>query len=154
MGRAADLFFALGGGIDFMRVFADRLYGVPPEQIVGSSGKLNFELRDGKPVLMKMPELNFNDDKAGKPVGIQMHIDRRPIAAFGNSDGDLQMLVREQVKANPVSRGRRLTLGGRSMLLMQVELLDPGFQSRRLDVEKRRRTGGSTNAPIALLERL
>ena len=75
-----------------MRVFAERVYGVPPEQIVGSSGKLNFELRDAKPVLMKMPELNFNDDKAGKPVGIQMHIGRRPIAAFGNSDGDLQML--------------------------------------------------------------
>src|SRR4051795_13422754 len=85
-------FIVSGGGIDFMRVFAERVYGVPPEQTVGSSGKLNFELRDGKPVLMKMPELNFNDDKAGKPVGIQMHIGRRPIAAFGNSDGDLQML--------------------------------------------------------------
>jgi haloacid dehalogenase-like hydrolase len=85
-------FIVSGGGIDFMRVFADRVYGVPPEQTVGSSGKLNFELRDGKPVLMKMPELNFNDDKTGKPVGIQIHIGRRPIAAFGNSDGDLQML--------------------------------------------------------------
>ena len=59
---------------------------------MGSSGKLNFELRDGKPVLMKLPELNFIDDKAGKPVGIQMHIGGQPIAAFGNSDGDLQML--------------------------------------------------------------
>ena len=87
-----ETFIVSGGGIDFMRVFAERIYGVPPEQTVGSSGKLNFELRDGKPVLMKMPELNFNDDKAGKPVGIQMHIGRRPIAAFGNSDGDLQML--------------------------------------------------------------
>ena len=85
-------FIVSGGGIDFMRVFAERVYGIPPEQIVGSSGKLDFELRDGKPVLMKLPELNFNDDKAGKPVGIQMHIGRRPIAAFGNSDGDLQML--------------------------------------------------------------
>src|SRR3954452_10782300 len=85
-------FIVSGGGIDFMRVFAERVYGVPPEQIVGSSGKLNFELRDGKPVLVKMPELSFNDDKTGKPVGIQMHIGRRPIAAFGNSDGDLQML--------------------------------------------------------------
>jgi hypothetical protein len=85
-------FIVSGGGIDFMRTFAERVYGVPPEQTIGSSGKLNFELRDGKPVLMKMPELNFNDDKAGKPVGIQTHIGRRPIAAFGNSDGDLQML--------------------------------------------------------------
>jgi hypothetical protein len=85
-------FIVSGGGIDFMRVFAERVYGVPAEQTVGSSGKLNFELRDGKPVLMKMPELSFNDDKTGKPVGIQIHIGRRPIAAFGNSDGDLQML--------------------------------------------------------------
>jgi phosphoglycolate phosphatase-like HAD superfamily hydrolase len=85
-------FIVSGGGIDFMRVFSERVYGIPPEQIVGSSGKLDFELRDGKPVLMKLPELNFNDDKGGKPVGIQMHIGRHPIAAFGNSDGDLQML--------------------------------------------------------------
>jgi hypothetical protein len=85
-------FIVSGGGIDFMRVFAERVYGIPPEQIVGSSGKLDFELRNGKPMLMKLPELNFNDDKGGKPVGIQMHIGRRPIFAFGNSDGDLQML--------------------------------------------------------------
>ena len=91
-------FIASGGGIDFMRVFAERVYGVPPEQVIGSSGKLNFELRDGKPVLMKMPSLNFIDDKTGKPVGIQMHIGRQPIAAFGNSDGDLQML--EWAKGN------------------------------------------------------
>ena len=85
-------FIVSGGGIDFMRAFAERVYGIPPEQVVGSSGKLSFELRDGKPVLMKLPQLNFIDDKAGKPVGIQMHIGRQPIAAFGNSDGDLQML--------------------------------------------------------------
>ena len=85
-------FIVSGGGVDFMRVFAERVYGIPPEQIVGSSGKLDFELRDGKPVLMKLPTFNFNDDKAGKPVGIQMHIGRRPIFSFGNSDGDLQML--------------------------------------------------------------
>jgi phosphoglycolate phosphatase-like HAD superfamily hydrolase len=85
-------FIVSGGGIDFMRVFAERVYGIPPEQVVGSSGKLNFELRDGRPILMKLPSLNFNDDKTGKPVGIQMHIGRQPIAAFGNSDGDLQML--------------------------------------------------------------
>src|SRR5207245_4736274 len=85
-------FIASGGGIDFMRVFAERVYGIPPEQIIGSSGKLNFELRDGKPIIMKMPELNFNDDKTGKPVGIQMHLGRQPIAAFGNSAAALHML--------------------------------------------------------------
>ena len=85
-------FIVAGGGIDFMRVFAERVYGIPPEQVVGSSGKLSFELRDGHPVLMKLPALNFNDDKTGKPIAIQMHIGRQPIAAFGNSDGDLQML--------------------------------------------------------------
>jgi phosphoserine phosphatase len=85
-------FIVSGGGIDFMRVFAERVYGIPPEQVVGSSGKLDFEMRDGKPILMQLPELSFNDDKAGKPVQIQMHIGRRPIASFGNSDGDLQML--------------------------------------------------------------
>jgi hypothetical protein len=81
-----------GGGIEFMRAWAEQVYGIPPEQVVGSSIKTQFELRDGQPVLVRQPELNFIDDKAGKPVGIQQHIGRRPIAAFGNSDGDLQML--------------------------------------------------------------
>jgi hypothetical protein len=85
-------FIVSGGGVDFMRVFSERVYGIPPEQTIGSSGKLSFELRDGKPVLVKLPELNFNDDKTGKPVAIQMQVGRRPIFAFGNSDGDLQML--------------------------------------------------------------
>ncbi len=85
-------FIVSGGGIEFMRPWTEKVYGIPPEQVVGSSGKLKFELRDGKPVLVKLPELNFIDDKAGKPVGIQQHIGRRPILAFGNSDGDLQML--------------------------------------------------------------
>ena len=85
-------FIVSGGGIEFMRPWTEEVYGIPPEQVVGSSGKLKFELRDEKPVLVKLPDINFIDDKAGKPVGIQMHIGRRPIAAFGNSDGDLQML--------------------------------------------------------------
>jgi phosphoglycolate phosphatase-like HAD superfamily hydrolase len=85
-------FIVSGGGVDFMRVFSEEVYGIPPEQVVGSSGKLKFDIRDGKPVLVKLPEINFVDDKAGKPVGIQQFIGRRPIAAFGNSDGDLQML--------------------------------------------------------------
>src|SRR5262249_19145401 len=85
-------FIVSGGGIEFMRVWAEKVYGIPPEQIVGSSIKTGLEVREGKPVLVRLPEMNFIDDKAGKPVGIQMHIGRRPIAAFGNSDGDLEML--------------------------------------------------------------
>jgi phosphoglycolate phosphatase-like HAD superfamily hydrolase len=85
-------FIVTGGGIEFMRVFAEQVYGIPPEQVIGSSGKLKFEMRDGKPVLVKLPAIDFIDDKDGKPIGIQTHIGRRPIAAFGNSDGDLQML--------------------------------------------------------------
>jgi len=85
-------FIVSGGGIEFMRPWAERIYGIPPEQVVGSSIKTKFELREGKPVLMRLPEIEFIDDKAGKPVGIHKFIGRRPIAAFGNSDGDLQML--------------------------------------------------------------
>ena len=85
-------FIVSGGGIEFMRVFTEEVYGIPPEQVVGSSIKTVFELRDGNPVLVRLPEINFIDDKAGKPVGIHQFIGRRPIAAFGNSDGDLEML--------------------------------------------------------------
>ena len=85
-------FIVSGGGIEFMRPWTEKVYGIPPEQVVGSSIKTKFEMRDGKPVLMRLPELNFIDDKAGKPVGINQHIGRRPIAAFGNSVGDQQML--------------------------------------------------------------
>jgi hypothetical protein len=81
-----------GGGIEFMRPWTENVYGIPPEQIIGSNGKVKFELRDGQPVLVRLPEIDFIDDKAGKPVGIHKFIGRRPIAAFGNSDGDLQML--------------------------------------------------------------
>lgn len=85
-------FVVSGGGIEFLRPWTEKVYGIPPEQIIGSSIKTKFELRDGNPVLVRLPEINFIDDKAGKPIGIQQHIGRRPIAAFGNSDGDLQML--------------------------------------------------------------
>jgi len=85
-------FIVSGGGIEFMRPWMEKTYGIPPEQVVGSSIKTKFELRDGKPVLVRLPEVNFIDDNVGKPVGINQHIGRRPIAAFGNSDGDLQML--------------------------------------------------------------
>jgi len=85
-------FIVSGGGIEFMRPWVEAVYGIPPEQVVGSSIKTRFEMRDGKPVLVRLPEINFIDDKEGKPVGINEHIGRRPVAAFGNSDGDLQML--------------------------------------------------------------
>jgi phosphoserine phosphatase len=85
-------FIVSGGGIEFMRAWTERVYGVPPEQVIGSSIKTKFEMRDGKPVLVRLPELNFNDDKGDKPVAINQHIGRRPIAAFGNSSGDKEML--------------------------------------------------------------
>jgi hypothetical protein len=81
-----------GGGIEFMRPWTEKAYGIPPEQVIGSSIKTKFEMRDGKPVLMRLSEMDFIDDKAGKPVGIGKFIGRRPILAFGNSDGDLEML--------------------------------------------------------------
>ena len=98
-------FIVSGGGIEFMRPWAERVYGVPPEQVIGSSIKTKFELRDGRPVLVRLPELNFIDDKAGKPVGINEYIGRRPLAAFGNSDGDLEML-----QWTTAERGARLAL--------------------------------------------
>jgi phosphoglycolate phosphatase-like HAD superfamily hydrolase len=85
-------FIVSGGGIDFLRAFSEKSYGVPPEQVIGSSIKAKYEVRDGKPVIIKQPELNFIDDKGGKPVGIHQHIGRRPVFAAGNSDGDFEML--------------------------------------------------------------
>jgi hypothetical protein len=85
-------FIVSGGGIEFMRPWTERVYGVPPEQVVGSSIKTKFQMRDGRPELFRLAEVNFIDDNVGKPVGINEFIGRRPILAFGNSDGDLQML--------------------------------------------------------------
>ena len=85
-------FILSGGGIEIMRAWTERVYGIPPEQVVGSSMKLKFEMREGKPVLIKLPVIDLNDDKEGKPIGIESRIGRRPLMAFGNSDGDLQML--------------------------------------------------------------
>jgi haloacid dehalogenase-like hydrolase len=92
--RANDFktYIVSGGGIEFMRPWTEAVYGIPPEQVVGSSIKTEFEVRGGKPVLVRLPALDFIDDKTGKPIGINAHIGRRPIAAFGNSDGDMQML--------------------------------------------------------------
>jgi hypothetical protein len=81
-----------GGGVEFMRPWTERTYGIPPEQVVGSTIKLKYALRDGQPVLIRLPEIEFIDDNAGKPEGISRAIGRRPIAAFGNSDGDYEML--------------------------------------------------------------
>ncbi len=85
-------FIVSGGGIEFLRAFAEEVYGVPPEQVVGSSIVTRYENASGKPALVREPKVNFIDDKAGKPVGIQQHIGRRPVLAFGNSDGDFEML--------------------------------------------------------------
>jgi len=85
-------YIASGGGIEFMRAFSERVYGIPPEQVIGSSGRTKYEILDGKPAIVRLPEINFVDDKAGKPVGIQMRLGRRPVMAIGNSDGDFQML--------------------------------------------------------------
>jgi phosphoserine phosphatase len=96
-------FIVSGGGIEFLRAFAEERYGIPPEQVVGSSIVTKFERRDGRPILFRLPQVNFVDDGPGKPVGINQHIGRRPIAAFGNSDGDLEML-----QWTTESGGRRL----------------------------------------------
>ncbi len=98
-------FIVSGGGISMIRVFSEEAYGIPPEQVVGSSVKTKFEMRNGEPVIIRLPEMNFIDDKEGKPVGITQHIGRRPIAAFGNSDGDLQML-----QWTTAGEGRRFAL--------------------------------------------
>ncbi len=94
-------FIVSGGGIDFLRVFAEEVYGIPPEQVIGSSSKTKFEMRDGQPVLVKLPEIGSIDDKEGKPINIHLHIGRRPVMAFGNSDGDLQMLQWTTAAAGP-----------------------------------------------------
>ena len=92
--RANDFktYIVSGGGIEFMRPWTEEVYGIPSEQVIGSSVKTKFEIRNGRPVLVKLPEIDFIDDKEGKPVAINKFIGKRPIASFGNSDGDLQML--------------------------------------------------------------
>jgi phosphoserine phosphatase len=91
-----------GGGVEFVRVFAEERYGIPPEQVIGTTIRTRYELRDGEPVVMRLPEVEFIDDKSGKPVAISKFIGQRPIAAFGNSDGDFEML--EWVTAGPGPR--------------------------------------------------
>jgi phosphoglycolate phosphatase-like HAD superfamily hydrolase len=98
-------FIVSGGGMAFMRPVSERIYGIPPEQVVGSSVVAEFQVRDGKPALVRMPKIDFINDKAGKPVGIYQHIGRRPILAFGNSDSDMQM-----IEYTTAGEGRRLGL--------------------------------------------
>jgi len=90
--RGFTTYIVSGGGIEFVRNFSEAVYGIPPAQVVGSSIKTKYEDLDGEPTLIRLPEMNFIDDKDGKPIGINQHIGQRPIAAFGNSDGDYQML--------------------------------------------------------------
>jgi hypothetical protein len=104
-GNGFKTFIVSGGGIEFMRPWTQRVYGVPPEQVVGSSIKTKFQMLDGTPTLFRLPEANFIDDKTGKPIGINEHIGRRPIAAFGNSDGDLEMLQWTTLGASGVRFG-------------------------------------------------
>ncbi|MBY5835707.1 haloacid dehalogenase-like hydrolase (plasmid) [Rhizobium leguminosarum] len=98
-------FIVSGGGVEFMRPWAEKVYGIPPEQVIGSSIKTEFRMQDDTPTLYRLPEVNFIDDKAGKPVGINQQIGRRPIAAFGNSDGDLQMLQWTTMAGGPARLG-------------------------------------------------
>lgn len=91
-GNGFQTYIVSGGGVDFIRPWAERIYGIVPQQVVGTSVKTQYQLQGGEPVLVRLPEVFFFDDKGGKPVSIQHHIGRRPIAAFGNSDGDLEML--------------------------------------------------------------
>ena len=98
-------FIVSGGGIQFMRPFTEKTYGIPPEQVVGSSVVTEFQIKEGKPALVRMPKINFINDKAGKPVGIYQHIGHRPILAFGNSDSDMQM-----IEYTMAGEGRRLGL--------------------------------------------
>ena len=96
-------YIVTGGGQEFVRVYAQRVYGVPPEQVIGSSGRVKYEYgADGKPRLVKQPEVLLVDDRGGKPEGINLFIGRRPLAAFGNSTGDQQML--EWTQAGPGAR--------------------------------------------------
>lgn len=103
------VFIVSGGGIEFMRAWVEDVYGIPPERVIGSRAKIEFQMVEGIPRLNKLPELEFIDDKAGKPVGIATHIGRRPLLAGGNSDGDLQMLQYTTISRS--ASDKRLRLG-------------------------------------------
>ena len=122
-------FIVTGGGQDFVRVFADQVYGVPPEQVVGSAGKTKYEYgKNGQPMLMKLPEVLLIDDNVGKPEGINLFIGRRPVAAFGNSTGDQQMLewtqasdIRKSAKARAHDAGASRRCPARIRIRARIE---------------------------------
>jgi hypothetical protein len=120
-------FIVSGGGVEFMRPWAERVYGVPPEQVIGSSIKTKFQMRDGRPELFRLAELNFVDDKSGKPVGINEYIGRRPIAAFGNSDGDLEMLQWTTMSGGSIipTRNANMPTTGTHLLVGSTRLWTP-----------------------------
>jgi hypothetical protein len=91
-GNGFKTYIVSGGEVEFMRAWAQDVYGIPPEQVIGTTVVTEYQMQDGKPVLMRTPKLDYNDDGPGKPVSINKFIGRQPIFAFGNSDGDLQML--------------------------------------------------------------
>jgi phosphoglycolate phosphatase-like HAD superfamily hydrolase len=130
-------FIVSGGGIEFMRPWAERVYGIPPEQVIGSSIKTRFELRHGTPALVRLPELNFNDDKDGKPVAINQHIGRRPVMAFGNSDGDRQML--EYTNGGGGARFELLVLHDDGMREFAYGTGTAGCEARRVHARVARR---------------
>ena len=142
-------FIISGGGIEFMRAWSEQVYGVPPEQVVGSSIQTKFEIRDGQPVLVRLPKLNFNGDKDGKPVAINQHIGRRPVMAFGNSTGDQQML--EYTQGGSGARFMLLILHDDAAANMPtVRLADCQMlnwaPSRQRLMSRRRRTTGPSSA--------
>ena len=146
-------FIVSGGGIEFMRPWTEKVYGVPPEQVVGSSIKTQFEMKDGSPTLMRLPQVNFIDDKAGKPVGINEHIGRRPIAAFGNSDGDLEMLQWATLGDKPGFGADRPPHRCRARICLRPEygIRPPGYgaRCRRREPVDRRGHEGRLEADIS-----
>ena len=124
-------FIVSGGGIEFMRPWTEKVYGIPPEQVVGSSGVVKFELRDGKPVLVKEAKVEFIDDGPGKPVGINRFIGRRPIFAFGNSDGDQQMLEWTRGRHGRALHGARASHRRRARVRLRPPVATSASSTRR-----------------------
>ena len=131
-------FIVSGGGIEFVRAYSERVYGIPPENVIGSSIKTRFEMRGGKPVLVRLPEIDFIDDKEGKPVGINQYIGRRPIAAFGNADADLPMLQWVAAGDGPRLHGARsITPTPSARLPMTGSRTSAGW-TKALEIARRR----------------
>lgn len=126
-------FIVSGGGMDFMRVFAEEVYGIPPEQVIGTTGDAHFEMRQGVPTIIKTGKLLLLDDKTGKPVGIHRHIGRRPIFAAGNSDGDLEMLQYTTILPNRAATTPTFGLIGRHTDAVREWEYDRNSHIGRLD---------------------